>query len=55
MKDLLEELEAIDTKENHVKTLDNLLTVYLSSKEADNHQERVDILLLIGVFRRHLR
>lgn len=54
MKDLREELEAIDTRENHLKTIDTLLIVYLSSEEANNHKERVDILLLICALRRHL-
>ena len=46
MNQILEELENIDSKENHLKTLDNLLLVYLSSQEANCHKERVDILLL---------
>jgi hypothetical protein len=52
MKDLHEELEAIDTKENHLKTLDTLLIVYLSSEEANNHKERVDTLMLLCALRR---
>ena len=52
MEDLLRELQDIDSRENHLKTLDNLLMVYLSSKEADCHEERVNILLLASVLRR---
>ncbi len=46
MNQLLRDLEAIDSKENHLKTLDNLLLVYLASEEANSYKERVDILLL---------
>ena len=52
MENLLRELESIDSKENHLKTFDNLLMVYLNSREADNHEERVEILLLASVLRR---
>ena len=52
MKQILEDLEAIDSKENHLKTLDNLLLIYLTSEEANSHKERVDILLLATHLRR---
>lgn len=52
MENLLEELEAIDSKENHLKTFDNLLLVYLTSQEANSYKERVEILLLAIHLRR---
>lgn len=52
MKAILEELAQIDSKENHLKTLDNLLMVYLTSEEANCRKERVEILLLASHLRR---
>jgi len=42
----MEELEFIDSKGNHLKNLDNLMMVYLSSEEANCHKERVETLVL---------
>ncbi|MGI0106751.1 hypothetical protein [Salinimicrobium sp. WS361] len=52
MEKLLRELDEIDSRENHLETLDNLLMVYLSSKDADCHEERVGVLLLASRLRR---
>lgn len=52
MENFLAELEAIDSKQNHLKTLDNLLLVYLTSEESNSHKERCDILLLVLHLRR---
>lgn len=46
MEDFLEELEAIDSRENHLKTIDHLLMVYLISPEANSQQDRCQVLLL---------
>ncbi len=46
MNDFLEQLQSIDSKENHLKTIDNLLLVYLTSLEANDHEERCQTLLL---------
>ncbi|WZL88325.1 hypothetical protein VS868_12030 [Salinimicrobium sp. 3283s] len=52
MEKLLRELDELDSRENHLETFDNLLMVYLSSKDADSHEERVSILLLASKLRR---
>lgn len=51
MEKLLQELEELDTKENNLETLDSMLMVYLSSEEANDHQERVAVLALITKLR----
>jgi len=51
MKNFLEEIEMLDSKENQLKTLDNLLEVYLSSSAANHQEERIDTMVLIGKLR----
>jgi hypothetical protein len=46
MQEFLAEMASIDTKENHLKTLDNLLLVYLTSQEANDQSERCQTLML---------
>ena len=51
MENFMEELEAMDSKENHLKVLDNLLLAYLLSDAANSLSERSDVLLLLGKLR----
>lgn len=46
MEDFIQDLESIDTKENHLKTFDNLLLVYLISPEANDQENRCQTLML---------
>lgn len=46
MEDFILDLESIDTKENHLKTFDNLLLVYLTSTEANDQADRCQTLML---------
>lgn len=52
MKAILEDLEAQDSRENHLKTLENVILVYLTSEEANCRTERTNALLLLGTLRR---
>ncbi|MBO2546123.1 hypothetical protein J0871_17030 [Salegentibacter sp. BDJ18] len=51
MEKFLEELEMLDSKENQLATLDHLLEVYLTSKEANHQEERIDTMVLVGKLR----
>lgn len=51
MNDFLEELQMLDSKENQLQTLDNLLEVYLSSSAANNQEERIDTMVLLQKLR----
>lgn len=51
MTEFMKELYFIDSRENHLQTLDNVMLVYLSSEEANCHKERIEALVLINKLR----
>ncbi|MGB8705197.1 MAG: hypothetical protein WCD31_09225 [Gillisia sp.] len=51
MEKFMEELEDMDSKENHLKVLDKVLLAYLLSDYANSLSERTDVLLLLGKLR----
>lgn len=53
MQQFLEEMASLDTKENHLKIIDNLLLVYLTSQEANDQSDRCQTLML-GIKLRNL-